>query len=221
MILAAGRGERMRPLTDHCPKPLIEVAGKPLIVRHLERLSGLGFRDVIINLSWLGHMIEDRLGDGSAWGLRIHYSHEQEALETGGGICRALPLLGEAPFFLINGDVLTDINPYSLRLGPDDLCAVALVHNPAHNHAGDFSLERARLRPGHDAAEGNFTYSGVAMIRPALVKGQPTERFPLGRLLADAAAEDRASGFLHEGMWLDVGTPGRLAKAEAVLRGED
>src|SRR5690348_7955783 len=147
MILAAGRGERMRPLTDHTPKPLLEVAGKPLIAWHLQRLAKTGIHDVVINLSWLGETIAAALGDGSQHGVRITYSREPwPALETGGGIREALPLLGSEPFLLVNGDVYTDVDFAALRLAPGDLAQLVLVPNPEHHPRGDFWLDNARIK---------------------------------------------------------------------------
>jgi N-acetyl-alpha-D-muramate 1-phosphate uridylyltransferase len=216
MLLAAGRGERMRPLTDACPKPLLNVAGKPLIAWHLERLAQAGIRDVVINLSWLGEMIADAMGDGSAHGLAIHYSREPwPALETGGGIVQALPLLGEGPFLLVNGDVFTDIDFASLRIAPDDLAQLVLVPNPSHHTQGDFALASG----GRVAREGGerLTYAGVALFRPELFAGAVPGRFPLLPWLLRALDAGRLGGQRHDGMWLDVGTPERLAQLDAML----
>jgi MurNAc alpha-1-phosphate uridylyltransferase len=216
MLLAAGRGERMRPLTDTCPKPLLNVAGKPLISWHLERLAQAGFREVVINLSWLGELIADAVGDGSKFGLSIQYSREPwPALETGGGIVQALPLLGEGPFLLVNGDVFTDIDFSALQIAPDDLAHLVLVPNPAHHARGDFGLAgRGRI-----VAEGGerLTYSGVAVLRPGFFAGAAPGRFPLLPWLLRALEAGRLGGQRHDGMWLDVGTPERLAQLDATL----
>jgi len=216
MILAAGRGERMRPLTDTVPKPLLEVGGKPLIVWHLERLAAVGVSDVVINLCWLGEKIRARLGDGRQWGLRLHYSPEPPgALETGGGIFRALAKLGDEPFVVVNGDIFCDFDISLLTLGPDDVACLVMVPNPSHNRAGDFALCDGRLRD--DAGEG-LTFSGIAMYRAALFDGCEEGVFPLAPLLRDAMAESRVGGLLHSGLWRDVGTPQRLAELDAYLR---
>ncbi len=217
MLLAAGRGERMRPLTDACPKPLLMVAGKPLIGWHLERLALAGIRDVVINLSWLGEMIAAALGDGGRYGLRIQYSREPwPALETGGGLLQALPLLGEDPFLLVNGDVFTDIDFAALQIAAGDLAQLVLVPNPDHNQKGDFWLgERGRIQ-----AEGGerLTYSGVALLRPGLFAGAQPGRFPLLPWLLRARDAGRLGGQQHAGLWVDIGTPQRLAQLDAQLQ---
>ena len=218
MILAAGRGERMRPLTLARPKPLLEAGGAPLIVHHLRALAAAGFEDVVINLSWLGLQVREALGDGSRYGLRLHYSEEGlEPLETGGGIFRALPLLGEGPFLVLNGDVWTDLDCARLRgrLAPGDLAHLVLVPNPAHNPRGDFVLERGRIveREGE-----RLTFSGAGVYRAALFDGCTDGVFKLAPLLRAAARAGRVSGELHEGAWLDIGTPERLAELDARLR---
>ncbi len=178
MLMAAGRGERMRPLTDTCPKPLLMVAGKPLIVWHLERLAQAGFHDVVINLSWLGEMIAATLGDGSRHGVRIVYSREPwPALEVGGGVLQALPLLGNGPFLLVNGDVFTDIDFASLRIAEHDLAQLVLVPNPEQHPKGDFFLD-AQGRIQQEAGD-RLTYSGVALLRPEFFAGAEHGRFPL------------------------------------------
>lgn len=220
MLLAAGRGERMRPLTDACPKPLLPVAGRPLIQWHLQRLAAAGFREVVINLSWLGEQIAAALGDGSAQGLRITFSREPwPALETGGGIFQALPLLGPGPFLLVNGDVFTDVDFTRIRLAPADLAQLVLVPNPEHHPRGDFWLDAAG-RVLADAAAGaeRLTYSGIAVLHPDLFEGAEPGRFPLLPLLERARAAGRLGGQRHDGRWLDVGTPARLAQLDAELR---
>jgi MurNAc alpha-1-phosphate uridylyltransferase len=217
MLLAAGRGERMRPLTDHCPKPLLPVAGKLLIVWHLERLARAGFHDVVINVSWLGEMIVDTLGDGSRYGLSIRYSREPwPALETGGGLFQALPLLGAAPFLLVNGDVFTDVDFRALKLREPDLAQLVLVPNPSHHTAGDFCLDDQ----GRIVAEGTvrLTYSGIALLRPELFTGATAGRFPLLPWLIKARDAGRLGGQRYDGQWLDVGSPERLASLDAALR---
>lgn len=224
MILAAGRGERMRPLTDACPKPLLQAGGKRLIVRHIERLAAAGFADIVINTAWLGHMIEDTLGDGAQWGVRLHYSHEETALETAGGIARALPLLGDAPFLLINGDVHTDWDPAQ---APDiarrmAACGadmwVLLVNNPAHHPGGDFSIDAdGRVHAGGPTP---LTYAGVALYHPRLFASlDPNQAAPLAPLMRTCMAAGRAVGSFYGGTWIDIGTTQRLAELDALLRG--
>lgn len=216
MLLAAGRGERMRPLTDRCPKPLLEVGGRPLIAWHLRALVAAGITDIVINLSWLGGQIRDALGDGAAYGVRIAYSEEGEPpLETGGGIRQALPLLGDAPFLLVNGDVFTDIDFASLALPGDSLAHLVLVPNPEHHPRGDFDLQDERIAAG---AGDRLTYAGVAVLDPALLAGAAAGRFPLLPWLLRARDARRLTGQRHDGYWLDVGTPARLAELDARLR---
>jgi MurNAc alpha-1-phosphate uridylyltransferase len=216
MLLAAGRGERMRPLTDHTPKPLLEVAGRPLIAWHLQRLSQAGIHDVVINLSWLGETIAAALGDGSQHGVRILYSREPwPALETGGGIRQALPLLGDGPFLLVNGDVYTDVDFAALRLAADDLAQLVLVPNPEHHPRGDFWLDGARVR---QVGDQRLTYSGIALLRPELLAAAEPGRFPLLPWLMKALEAGKLGGQRHDGLWIDVGTPQRLAQLDARLR---
>ena len=217
MILAAGRGERMRPLTLVKPKPLLEAGGAPLIAHHLRALQAAGFEDVVVNLSWLGDQIRAALGDGSRHGVRLHYSDEgPEPLETGGGIFRALPLLGEGPFLVLNGDVWTDIDWSGMRnrLAPHDLAHLALVPNPAHNPQGDFALQHGRIV---ESAGERFTFSGVGVYRAGLFAGCSDGIFKLAPLLRAAARAGRVSGELHTGVWLDIGTPERLAQLDRRL----
>jgi N-acetyl-alpha-D-muramate 1-phosphate uridylyltransferase len=221
MLLAAGRGERLRPLTDDIPKALVEAGGKPLIGWHLERLARAGFRDAVINVSHLGERIIERLGDGGRYGLRLHYSRERERLETAGGIANALPLLGREPFLLVNADVYCECDFARLRaidLGGRRaplLAHLVLVPNPPHRAAGDFSLTHGRV--GSDAAP-RYTYAGVAVMAPELVQAvKPGEKAPLAPLLYDAAARGRLGGELYEGLWQDVGTLERLAELDARL----
>jgi MurNAc alpha-1-phosphate uridylyltransferase len=218
MILAAGRGERMRPLTLVRPKPLLEAGGAPLIVHHLRALQSAGFSDIVVNLSWLGDQIRMTLGDGSRYGVRLHYSDEgPEPLETGGGIFRALPLLGAGPFLVLNGDVWTDVEWAGLRdrLAPGDLAHLVLVPNPDHNTAGDFVLERGRIV---EAPGERHTFSGVGVYRAELFAGCRDGIFKLAPLLRTAARAGRVSGQLHTGAWLDIGTPERLAQLDQRLR---
>jgi MurNAc alpha-1-phosphate uridylyltransferase len=219
MILAAGRGERLRPLTDHTPKPLIEVGGRPLIEWHLQALVAAGVVDIVINLGWLGERIRDHLGNGAAFGVRIDYSEEGwPALETGGGVCRALSRLGPDPFLLINGDIRTDFPFDGLarrRLATNDLAHLVLVPNPRHHPAGDFELTNGRI--GVDAAP-RYTFSGISLLNPALFHGiEPDRSFPIAPLWRSAARAGQASGELFEGAWFDVGSTERLAQAGRCL----
>jgi N-acetyl-alpha-D-muramate 1-phosphate uridylyltransferase len=221
MILAAGRGERMRPLTDRVPKPLLPVAGVPLIEHLVARLARAGIRDLVINLGYRGAQIRERLGDGAAHGVRIAWSEEGDPpLETGGGVFRALDRLGDGPFLLANADVYADLDfaPLAARareFGSHDLGHLVLVPNPAHRPDGDFGLEAGRAR--NDGAP-RLTYSGIAILRPELFIDCEDGRFPLAPLLRQAAARDELSGERHDGLWSDVGTPERLAALESTLR---
>ena len=216
MILAAGRGERMRPLTDNTPKPLLPVAGKPLIVHHIERLAAAGIRQLVINHAHLGEMIEACLGNGSAWGVKIQYSPEETALETGGGIYRALPLLGEAPFLVLNGDVWCDFDLEHLQLPQGMLAHLVLVPNPDHHPQGDFALHGERVSDGGDE---RLTFSGIGVYHPRLFANCRPGAFPLAPLLRAAMAEAKVSGVCHRGLWVDVGTPERLSGIEELVRG--
>ncbi|NCA71601.1 MAG: nucleotidyltransferase family protein [Sphingobacteriia bacterium] len=214
MILAAGRGKRMRPLTDHVPKPLLEVGGRPLIQYHIERLAAAGIRDLVINHAHLGEQIEARLGDGTALGVRIRYSPEPIALETGGGIFNALHLLGPAPFLVINGDIWCDLEPDGLRLADADLAHLVLVDNPPHHPLGDFMLSDGRVQA---TGAPRLTFSGIGVYHPALFAGAAPGAFPLAPLLRQAMHAGRVSGQHHRGMWLDIGTPERLAELDRAL----
>jgi MurNAc alpha-1-phosphate uridylyltransferase len=211
MILAAGRGERLRPLTDALPKPLVEVGGKPLIEYHLESLAGAGFRNVVINQGHLGDLLPGALGDGSRWGIEIHWSDEQpEALETGGGIFQALPHLGTAPFLVINGDIWTDYPFARLRAVKCDRAHLVMVPNPEHNPAGDFSLEGARLREqGHNP----LTFSGIGVYHPRLFAGCQAGKFSIVPLLRSAMKNHLVTGEVYRGGWNDIGTLERLETA--------
>ncbi|MGD8498490.1 MAG: nucleotidyltransferase family protein [Chromatiales bacterium] len=208
MILAAGRGERMRPLTDRVPKPLLEVGGRRLIEHHLDALVRAGFRDVVVNLAHRGPQIREALGDGAAYGLRIQYSDESpEALETGGGILKALPLLGEGPFLVVNGDVWTDY-PFPARELPESrLAHLVLVDNPTHHPEGDFHLDDGRLS---NAGGPRLTFAGIGYYRAALFAGCRQGAFPLAPLLRAACDRGLVGGEHHRGAWTDVGTPERL-----------
>lgn len=208
MILAAGRGERMRPLTDTTPKPLLTVAGKSLIEYHLERLGRAGIHEVVINHGRLGHLIEASLGTGERFGMRLVYSPEGDTpLETGGGIFRALPLLGAEPFYAINADIWTDYECHDVVLTGQDMAHLVLVPNPDHNPAGDFALDNDRI--GNGQAQ-RYTFSGIGIYHPSLFRKCRPGRFPLAPLLRSAADEGRVSGELYAGNWRDIGTPDRL-----------
>lgn len=216
MILAAGKGERMRPLTLHTPKPLIRVGDQPLIEYHLRALAAAGFEEVVINHAWLGQQIEDHLGDGTRFGLSIRYSPEGEPLETGGGIFRALPLLGDEPFLVVNGDIWTDYDFTPLRRPIAGLAHLVLADNPVHHPEGDFSLVDSQVR---DAEPGvaRLTYSGIAVLDPALFSGCQAGAFKLAPLLRLAMASGQVTGERLQGHWIDVGTPERLADVERLL----
>ncbi len=217
MILAAGRGRRMRPLTDRCPKPLLEVAGQPLIARHLEGLARAGCDTVVVNVAWLGDQLRSYLGDGSAWGLRVVISDEGgEGLETAGGIVRALPWLRHGPFWVINGDIWTDFELASLPRRPPGLGHLVLVDNPPHNPDGDFSLRGSRV--ANRRGQPGLTYAGIASFSPGLFDGCSEAVAPLGPLLRAAADRGELAGSHHRGEWFDVGTPERLAEVDEVVR---
>jgi MurNAc alpha-1-phosphate uridylyltransferase len=221
MILAAGRGERMRPLTDRVPKPLINVAGRPLIAHLIERLARAGFTDLVVNVSHLADLIERGLGDGSRYGVRIAYSREEQALETGGGIAYALPLLGNEPFVVVNSDIYCDFDFARLAsaattLDPATVRAhLVLVNNPPHHPGGDFSLSGGRV-----SADGprRLTFSGIGAYVPELFATVTRgSRCQLAALLKPAMAQGAVGGEHHPGLWMDIGTPQRLAELERVL----
>jgi N-acetyl-alpha-D-muramate 1-phosphate uridylyltransferase len=218
MILAAGRGERMRPLTDHTPKPLLQVGGKPLIVWHIEKLVRAGVRAIVINHAWLGDRIEAALGDGHRFGAHIRYSAEASALETAGGIARALPLLDSDPFLVVNGDIHTEFDFATLAAHPlaDALAHLVLIDNPAHHPDGDFVLAGGRVR---DAGPQRLTYSGIGLYRAALFAGIAPGRAQLAPLLREAMRADRVTGEHYRGRWTDVGTVERLTQLDAELPG--
>ncbi|MBA1201714.1 nucleotidyltransferase family protein [Pseudomonas capeferrum] len=218
MILAAGKGERMRPLTLHTPKPLVPVAGVPLIEYHLRALARAGVTEVVINHAWLGQQIEDHLSDGSRWGLKISYSREGEPLETGGGIFKALPLLGESPFLLVNGDIWTDYDLARLIAPLDGLAHLVLVDNPGHHGRGDFCLSDGRVADAGEQGD-TLTFSGISVLHPDLFKGCQAGSFKLAPLLRQAMARGQVSGEHHRGHWVDVGTLERLAEVERLLAG--
>ncbi len=216
MILAAGKGERMRPLTLTTPKPLIPVAGVPLIEYHLRALARAGITKVVINHAWLGEKIEAHVGDGERFGLNITYSRETQPLETGGGIYKALPLLGDEPFIVVNGDIFTDYDFSLLQQPLEGLAHLVLINNPDHHLEGDFSLQEGRvLSPEAET----YTYSGIAVLHPELFADCQAGAFKLAPMLRQAIAQNRVSGEHFNGVWIDVGTQERLAAAEAVRAG--
>lgn len=215
MILAAGRGERMRPLTDTIPKPLLRVRGRCLIEYHLERLVNAGFTEIVINHAYLGQLIENRLGDGSRYGAYIAYSVEGDTLlGTGGGIFRALPLLGDEPFLVVNGDVWCDFPFAHLRNSPTQLAHLVLVDNPPHHPQGDFCLTGDQVQP-----EGTqrLTFSGIGTYHPALFEGCVDGSAPLAPLLIKAMQKGQVTGEYFKGRWVDVGTPERLWQVERLM----
>lgn len=216
MILAAGRGERLRPLTDRIPKPLVEVGGHCLLDRHLSALAAAGFNDVVINLAWLGGQIEKFAGDGARWGLDIVYSREPEgALETAGGIRNALDKLGDNPFLVINGDIVTAYDFARLHgHDPDGLAHLVMVDNPAHHPGGDFHLD-GRLVRNHGGPR--LTFSGIGVYHPELFSALPVAPAPLAPLLVKAMSHERVTGERHAGTWLDIGTPQRLDAAQRLV----
>jgi N-acetyl-alpha-D-muramate 1-phosphate uridylyltransferase len=215
MLLAAGRGERLRPLTDTVPKPLMEVGGRALIVWHLVALARAGIHEVVINLSWLGESVRATLGDGRDFGVSISWSEEGAIpLETGGGIFHALPLLGPKPFLVVNADTWTDIDFGRLRLPREAHAHLVLIANPAHHPRGDFGLEGNRVVSRESE---RFTYSGVGVYSPDFFAGCTAGRFPLLPLLNRAIGASRLTGEVHRGQWCDVGTAERLASLSARL----
>ncbi len=207
MILAAGRGERMRPLTESTPKALLEVAGRSLLEHRLEALRDAGIDNVVVNLGWHGEQIAERIGSGAAWGLTVVYSPEGDnILETGGGIHRALPLLGSDPFLVVNADVFTDM-PMPRELADDAMGHLVMVPTPGHKATGDFDLVEGRIAV---AEKPSLTFSGIAVYRPEFFADCEPGRFPLAPMLTEAAQAGRLTGSVYEGLWVDVGTPERL-----------
>lgn len=216
MILAAGRGNRLRPLTDETPKPLVLLRGKPLITYHLEALSLIGVKEVVINVAYQAKKIQETLGSGEAYGLQIHYSVEPEAggLETGGGIFNALPLLGKDPFMVVNGDIWTDYPFEQLYQPLDTLAHLVLVNNPPHCAQGDLGLQDKKILLNGPA---NLTFSGIGLYRPELFDGCEPGKFQLITVLKKAIAQQKISGEHYLGQWIDIGTVERLNQAEALL----
>ncbi len=208
MILAAGRGVRLRPVTDTTPKALVEVGGTSLIEQQLARLARAGIDTVVINLGWLGEKIAQRVGSGGRFGVQVVYSPEYDnILDTGGGIFRAMPLLGIAPFWVLNADVFTDFELPVIELDPESLAHLVLVPTPAHKKNGDFALEHGKVR---NIGAKNLTFSGMAIYRPEFFAESPGGRFSVVPLMHAAADRGRLEGSVYEGVWEDVGTPERL-----------
>ncbi len=221
MILAAGLGNRMRPLTLHTPKPLLEVGGKPLIVWHIEKLAAMGVNEIVINTAWLGEKLAQALVDGSQFGVKILWSHEGEGLETAGGIINALPLLGDEPFILVNGDVWTtmDFAPLlNVELG-ENLAHLVLVQNPEQHPNGDFILADGKAYTFDQQISGeNLTFSGVSVIHPKMFAGLEAGKRPLAPLLKAAMLENKIAASKLTGIWVDVGTPERLNALDLMIR---
>ncbi|WP_304412647.1 N-acetylmuramate alpha-1-phosphate uridylyltransferase MurU [Thiomicrorhabdus sp. Milos-T2] len=226
MILAAGRGKRLRPITDTTPKPLVPVCGKPLIEYHIEKLAKAGVNEIIINHAWLGEKIEAQLGDGARWNVKIYYSAEPEGgLETAGGIINALPLLGDKPFLVINGDVYCEMEFDSLvnkakslaemngQISTENMGHLVLVPNPAHNLKGDFGLDAQNKVE----AQGDYTFAGISILRPELFNGMEVDFVPLAPILRQAMQNKKISGQLEYGLWSDVGTLERLQETERLI----
>jgi len=225
MILAAGFGERLRPLTETTPKPLLQVGGKPLIQYHIENLANAGVREIVVNTSWLGEMIEAYLGDGSRFGVEIFWSRENAPLETGGGIRRALPYLGGEPFLVVNGDVWTDYPLESLvetEWSSEIDAHLVLIPNPPFKATGDFSLSANGLIGYPCEGEKSYTFSGVSIMRPEIFALFPSasEKFPLRNVLESSIRASSVSGELFEGTWWDVGTVDRLEMLNTLLAGK-
>jgi len=219
MILAAGRGERMRPLSDTIPKPLLHVNAKPLILYHIEKLASKGFKEIVINIAHLGQKIIDMLGDGSKWGVKIHYSDEREsgALESAGGIKNALSILGEESFLVVNGDIFCSYEfDAGFELG-EKLAHLVLVPNPAHNPQGDFGLDEEQEVVNKDAIQ--YTFSGIGYYNPKLFTLLDNSKKPLAPLLREAIKKRKVSGELYSGEWHDIGTPQRLEEINNTIKG--
>ncbi|MFT4020717.1 MAG: nucleotidyltransferase family protein [Acinetobacter sp.] len=221
MILAAGLGNRMRPLTLHTPKPLLVVGGKPLIVWHIDKLRAIGVTEIVINTAWLAERLWDELGDGSKYGVQIHWSNEGEGLETAGGIIRALPFLGNDPFILVNGDVWTNTDFHRLldiRLG-ENLAHLMLVDNPSQHPKGDFTYANSRAYTFEQHQEGEaLTYSGIGLYTPEMFAGLDDGKRPLAPLLKQAMLEGRIGASKLTGQWVDVGTPERLKQLDEQIQ---
>jgi len=212
MILAAGKGERMRPLTDNMPKPLLNVEGQPLLVHHLRALRAAGIQEVVINTWYLGAQIVNAIGDGQEYGLKVHYSMEETLLDTGGGIVRALPILGKEPFLVISADIRTDFPVQTLPANPNALAHLIMVDNPMYKQEGDFGLDKGKVTL---SAHQTFTYGNIGIYRPEFFVNAPVGAFPLGGLLRQHIANDLVTGQYYAGVWHNIGTPNDLAIANA------
>lgn len=226
MILAAGYGERLRPLTNDTPKPLLKVGGKPLIQYHIERLAEVGVRELVVNTSWLAEQVESFVGDGGRFGVRVQWSQESEPLETGGGIRAALPLLGADPFLVINGDVWTDYPLQQLvdRDWSEELDAhLVMVPNPEHNATGDFTLDTDQRVRYPEAGDDTFTFSGISVMRPEIFALYPSasKKFPIRDVLASGIKGGYVGGEVYNGQWWDVGTIERLQALDTLLTGRE
>ena len=216
MLLAAGRGERLRPITDKIPKPLVKIAGKPLIDYHLNNLKTAGFKDIVINLSHLGELIEDYLGDGSKYDLNIEYSHEgDEPLETAGGIIHALPKLGNKPFIVMNADIWCDHTLSFADLSGDKLAHLVLVNNPAHNPKGDFVYQYGKV---YNTGKNYLTFSGIGIYNPKFFEPLPTGKLALAPILREAIDKESVSAEYFTGNWFDSGTQARLDEIESFIK---
>lgn len=219
MILAAGRGERLRPITDDIPKALVEVAGRSVLEWHLERVAAAGIENVVINLGWHGEQIVERVGSGERFGVNIAYSDEgDDILETGGGILKALPLLGDDPFVVINSDIFTDMPVPDVRLRDEHLGHLVTVPVPAYLDHGDFDIENGMIRR---TASPSYTFAGFAIYRPELFANCEAGRFSVVPLMFAAADADRLSGSVYRGRWADIGTPDRLARLRRRIEAPD
>ncbi|MFW5824693.1 MAG: N-acetylmuramate alpha-1-phosphate uridylyltransferase MurU [Marinobacter sp.] len=215
MILAAGKGERMRPLTMSTPKPLLVAGGAPLIVHHIRKLKAAGIDQLVINHAWLGHQLEEALGSGEAHGVTITWSREQQPLETAGGIIAALPLLGPDWFAVINGDIWHDFDLRQLTPPPRGRALLVLTDNPAHHPEGDFALrDNGQVV---DEGPGRLTFTGISLLHPSLFEGLPPGPRKLAPILRDAMAKGEVYGLHHPGQWMDIGTPERLAELDRLL----
>lgn len=212
MILAAGRGLRMRPLTDHTPKPLLRVKDHPLIVHHIIALAKIGIQDIVINVGHLGHKIVEALGHGESFGVHIQYSYEDPILETGGGVAKALPLLGTEPFIVVSGDIFTDYPFQQLPKAPGKLLHIVLVDNPPHNPKGDFALNAGLVC---EYGERLLNFAGIYVYRPEFFRGCPTGGFPINTLLKPAIQKQQVTGEYYQGVWHNIGTPEQLAQVHA------
>lgn len=214
MILAAGRGERLRPLTDHTPKPLLEVGGKPLLVHHIERFAQAGITDIVINLSHLGEKIEQHLGNGTTWGVRIRYSYENPVLETGGGIAKVLSWFGTSPFIVVSGDIFTDFPLERLLIEPKGLGHLVLVDNPPHHPKGDYALVEEHILEDGDNL---LNFAGIGVYRPELFADCPAGRFSLPLLFKKAFSQRLLTGEHYQGIWHNIGTAEQLQTVNELM----